>query len=156
MKIKDNPGVLVPPPMIYAAVFGLATFIQSKFPIKLAFLRSGQSHIFGWLLIVLTAGILLPSLWRFWNSKNTLITIKPATSLQTSGIYAFTRNPMYLGLMILYIGLACFSGNCWTFLLIPLIFMIVQKYVIAREENYLERTFKDEYKNYKMRVRRWI
>ncbi len=156
MKTKDNAGVYVPPPLIYAVIFILAMVAKSKFPIDIRLLRSHQIHILGWVLIIITIGILLPSLWRFWRSKNTLITVKPATSLQTTGIYNYTRNPMYLGLMVLYIGLACLSENCWTLIFLPVLFLIIQYYIIYREEKYLERAFGEEFKVYKNKVRRWI
>lgn len=156
MSSKDNPGVYVPPPMIYAAFFGLASIVQGRFPIDLKIFKSENLHIIGWLLILATVALILPSLWRFWQSRNTLITIKSASSLQTHGIYAYTRNPMYLGLLILYAGLACFFGNCWTLIFMPLLFIIIQHYVIGREEKYLERAFKQDYATYKNKVRRWI
>jgi protein-S-isoprenylcysteine O-methyltransferase Ste14 len=96
------------------------------------------------------------ALRKFWLTKNTLITAKPARSLQTSGIYSLTRNPMYLGLLLLYTGFSCFTNNCWTLILLPLLFIIIQEYVIKREENYLDRAFAEKYNEYKRKVRRWI
>ena len=58
------------------------------------------------------------------------MTIRPARSLQTDGIYAWTRNPMYLGLLFLYSGLALLLGNGWTLLLIPFLMLFVQLYII--------------------------
>jgi protein-S-isoprenylcysteine O-methyltransferase Ste14 len=156
MKTTDNPGVYIAPPMIYAAIFGIASVSGKLYPIDIQIFKSRELHILGWILIIITLGILVSGVWRFWRSKNTLITIKPATSLQTTGIFAYTRNPMYLALLILYCGLACFSGNCWTFIFLPLLFLIIRNYVILREERYLERAFSAEYILYKKRVRRWI
>jgi protein-S-isoprenylcysteine O-methyltransferase Ste14 len=156
MKAKDSPGIFVPPPMIYAAFFGLAWIVKSIYPINIPLLKSNSFYILGWVLILITLGILLPSLWKFWRTKNTLVTIKPANSLQTTGIYAYSRNPMYLGLMVLYSGLACFSGNCWTLVFLPVLFLIIRNYIIFREEKYLYRAFAEEYKRYKSKVRRWI
>lgn len=156
MKINDNPGVHIPPPLIFAAFFGLAWIVQSAFPIKSNILNSQTFHCVGWLFIILNLGFVFSGLWKFWRTKNTLITIKPARSLQTNGIYAYTRNPMYLGLMLLYTGLACLTGNCWTFIFLPILFLIIQNYIILREEKYLDRTFTGEYKIYKGKVRRWI
>lgn len=156
MTKKDSPRVYVPPPMIYAAVFGLASMTQTHYPINVSIFNYHNLRYLGWTMIILALGIILPSLWRFWKSKNTLITIRSANSLQTSGIYGLTRNPMYLALMILYLGLACFSKNCWTLIFLPLLIIIIQNYVISREEQYLERTFKDEYTRYRLKVRRWI
>jgi protein-S-isoprenylcysteine O-methyltransferase Ste14 len=99
---------------------------------------------------------ILPALIKFAQSKNTLVTIKPANSLQTRGIYSVTRNPMYMGLLILYCGIAMFEGNWWTIIFIPVIIIIVQAYVIRGEENYLQRAFGEEYFAYRKKVRRWI
>lgn len=156
MKTKDSPGILIPPPMIYAATFGLAYLARSVYPFDFQFFKSEIIHSVGWVLIILTMCMLLPSLWRFWQSKNTLITIKPAKSLQTKGIYALSRNPMYLALLTLYASISCFSGNCWTLLFLPVLFFIINQFIILPEERYLERTFTVEYQTYKSKVRRWI
>ena len=85
-----------------------------------------------------------------------MITIKSANSLQTDGVYAITRNPMYLGLLFLYTGIAFFAGNWWTFILIPMVVIIITTYVISREEKYLLDAFGQDYTSYKIKVRRWI
>ncbi|GAB3714419.1 hypothetical protein GCM10027592_54200 [Spirosoma flavus] len=85
-----------------------------------------------------------------------VITSKPARSLQTGGIYSLSRNPMYLGLLLLYAGLSLLIGNVWTMLLLPFLVLIVTRYVIKREERYLERAFGHAYQSYKEKVRRWL
>ena len=155
METKNHAGVYIPPPMIYAVFFLLAVLIQRLLPLDSSFLSTMAAKLSGWLLLVFTLIILLPSLWKFFRTHNTLITIKPARSLQTGGIYAFTRNPMYLGLLLLYAALACLEGNCWT-LIFVIPFIIIQQYVILREEKYLERAFKQEFDEYRKKVRRWV
>jgi protein-S-isoprenylcysteine O-methyltransferase Ste14 len=156
MKSKDNPGVYIPPPMIYAFVFGMASIAESVRPIHLEFFKSTKFHFTGWIFLIIAIGILVLSVGKFLFTKNTLITIRSANTLQTNGIYAITRNPMYLSLLVLYISFACFSENCWTFIFTPALIIIIQYYVILREEKYLERAFPEEYKIYKRNVRRWI
>jgi len=109
-------------------------------------------------LTLLAIGLVfnIPAIVQFVKTKNTIVTAKPATSLQTSGIYRFTRNPMYVSLLLFYTGIAFFIGNWWTVLLLPLLVLVITFYVIRREENYLERSFGDGYIEYKRRVRRWI
>ena len=102
-------------------------------------------------LIFLTSGLRI-----FFQSKNALILIKPASSLQTSGIYSISRNPMYVGLLFVYLGITCFIGNWWNIILFPLLFLVIQEYIIKREENYLGRAFGEKYAGYKNRVRRWL
>lgn len=156
MQKKDHPGVYIPPPLIYVAFFFLSVALQKIMPLNEHFLRTGAAKNGGWLLFV--AGVLMvaPALWKFIVSKNTVVTMKPAHSLQTAGIYAFTRNPMYLGLLLLYSGTGFLKGNWWTFIVIPLLIMVVQLYVIKKEEDYLQRAFGNEYLQYKKKVRRWI
>ena len=110
----------------------------------------------GILLVATGITTILPALVKFYQTKNTLITIKPAHSLQTSGIYSISRNPMYLGLLILYLGIACFKGNLWTFILIPVLVLVITHFVILKEEAYLGRTFGVDYVEYQKKVRRWI
>ncbi len=153
---KDNPGVYIPPPLIYAVIFFISILIQKLIPISEYFLYSISTFVAGWVLIAVSLFFSLPALVRFVKTKNTLITIKPAESLQTSGIYSLTRNPMYLGLLLLYSGLALISGNWWTLIMIPVLVFIMTIYVIKKEEGYLERTFGQVYSDYKMKTRRWI
>jgi protein-S-isoprenylcysteine O-methyltransferase Ste14 len=110
----------------------------------------------GAVFIVFGLIVIVPSLIQFAKSRNSLITIKAATSLQTSGIYSVSRNPMYLGLMMIYIGMALLKGNVWTFLFIPVVMMTMQFYVIRNEENYLAGKFPGEFGDYVKKVRRWI
>lgn len=156
MKKEDNPGVSLPPPLIYGLFFGISLILQKLFPIEKDFFYSKAAEAIGFLLLVLCLVLDLPSLVRFFITKNTLITIKPANSLQTKGMYSISRNPMYAGLLCLYSSLAFLVGNWWTVLLIPFVIFIIQVYVIRREENYLTRRFGQQFIDYKKRVRRWL
>ncbi len=93
---------------------------------------------------------------RFIRNKTAMIPWKPASALVTDGPYRFTRNPMYLGMVFLYSGLAFSFGLLWAFVFLPVVILLIDRTVIAREEPYLERLFGEGYLNYKARVRRWI
>jgi protein-S-isoprenylcysteine O-methyltransferase Ste14 len=153
---KDHPGVYLPPPLVYVSVFFASIFCQRAFPVDHHWFSAPGIEVAGWALIASGIFLLLSSLWRFLISKNTLIPIKPAQSLQTSGIYAISRNPMYLALLCIYGGIAIFKGNLWTFIMAPIVVFIIQSYVIKKEEQYLMRAFGDLYLEYTKRVRRWI
>ena len=72
------------------------------------------------------------------------------------GIYGRTRNPLYLGTTLIYLGLSVAAGSRWAIgLLVPLLW-VINVGVVKREERYLERKFGDAYRDYKARVRRWI
>jgi protein-S-isoprenylcysteine O-methyltransferase Ste14 len=93
---------------------------------------------------------------RFRRAGTTENPFKPSTALVFDGPYRFTRNPMYLGMAAVYVGLAFVLGLMWALLFLPLVLIAVDRLVIAREEPYLERKFGEEYVAYKRRVRRWI
>src|SRR6188508_3284574 len=108
---KDNPRVYIPPPLFYAGTFLAAIFIQKKIPINDSVFHLTIIKILGGLLFAIALFFLVRSLKQFLRSKNTLVTFKPATTLQKNDIYNITRNPMYMGLAIVYLGVTCFIGN---------------------------------------------
>jgi protein-S-isoprenylcysteine O-methyltransferase Ste14 len=153
---RDNPGVYIPPPLFYVIIFLSAGFMQKRVHLGNSFFKSPVSGAIGVILILASLFFLIRSLLQFLSSRNTLITIKAASSLQTKGIYSYTRNPMYVGLALVYLGLTCFIGNWWNVILLPLLLFLIQWFVIRKEEAYLEREFGADYNEYKKRVRRWI
>jgi protein-S-isoprenylcysteine O-methyltransferase Ste14 len=157
MKTKqDSPGVYIPPPLIYVLIFIAAIFIQKKIYIDDSVFHLRLVKELGVLFLLIAFFFLVTSLTTFFKSRNTVVLIKPASSLQTRGVYGFSRNPMYVGLLFVYLGITCFIGNWWNIILVPLLIFIIQVYVIRSEENYLQRAFGDEFTEYKKRVRRWL
>lgn len=153
---KDNPRVYIPPPLIYVVVFLLSFLIQELIPLDRSFFYSAIAANLSIVLILCSIIFAAPAIIQFIRSKNSIVPLKPASSLQFRGIYALTRNPMYFGLLLLYAGIGIVKGNWWTMMLIPLVVILIQFLVIKKEEAYLERTFGEEYLNYRRQVRRWI
>jgi protein-S-isoprenylcysteine O-methyltransferase Ste14 len=83
-------------------------------------------------------------------------TDRPVPRLTTEGPFRYTRNPGYLGLAIIYAGIAVLRNALWAILFLPVVLYVIEREVIGREERYLERTFGEEYLAYKARVRRWV
>jgi len=81
---------------------------------------------------------------------------KPTTAIVTTGPYRITRNPAYLGMALLYIGIALLADSLWALAPLPVVLVLIDRGVIAREERYLERKFGAEYVDYRSRVRRWV
>jgi protein-S-isoprenylcysteine O-methyltransferase Ste14 len=81
---------------------------------------------------------------------------EPATAIVTGGPYRFTRNPIYVGFTLVYVGISAFTNALAPLMLLPAVFAVMRRGVIEREERYLERKFGGEYLEYKGRVRRWI
>lgn len=85
--------------------------------------------------------------------------IKPfeaSTTLVKDGLYQYTRNPMYLGMVILLIGVASYLGSLTPYAVIPVFFLVIQECFIKHEEPFLENIFGQEYLDYKNNVRRWL
>ena len=95
---------------------------------------------------------------EFRRARTTINPFKPqnSTALVTSGIYRFTRNPMYVGLTLVVVGWAAFLGSAWGFLG-PVVFVLyVDRFQIVPEERVLSAKFGEAYANYTSRVRRWV
>src|SRR5215211_50941 len=153
-KPADHAGVWVPPPLIYVVLFGLGLLLHQIVP--LAFLPVVPARVAA--LFFLGGGVLLAG-WSnllFWRAHTSLVPIKPTTALVGSGPYRLTRNPMYLGLLCVYIAVALWLSLLWALILVPLVILAVQRLAIAKEERYLEQKFGDTYRQYRARVRRWI
>jgi protein-S-isoprenylcysteine O-methyltransferase Ste14 len=102
-------------------------------------------------VVVMTAGAGL-----FMRRRTAIIPYKAASRLVNTGIYGWTRNPMYLGMALTYGGVAVLLKSLGALILLPIVLTVVRTQVIAREEAYLERAFGREYLAYKSQVRRWI
>jgi protein-S-isoprenylcysteine O-methyltransferase Ste14 len=76
--------------------------------------------------------------------------------LLTTGIHGWSRNPMYVGMFLLYAGIGMAAGSPWVLVLALPLLIILHYVVVAREEAYLEQRFGDAYRDYKARVRRWL
>jgi protein-S-isoprenylcysteine O-methyltransferase Ste14 len=150
----DNPGVIAPPPLIYAGALALGLLVNRLYPIP--FLPRAVGRVLGWPMIV--GGLLIGSLgFREMKRAGTNVDPRePTTTIVTDGPYRFTRNPLYVGMTLMYGGITARANALPAALLLPLVLRIMRRGVIEREERYLEGKFGDEYLSYKARVRRWI
>jgi len=106
--------------------------------------------IIGGLLLILAAARL------FRRAGTAVEPTKPSTALVTDGIYARTRNPMYLGLSVILVGFGLATGSAWFLISLSIAVLAVTKLAIEREERYLAEKFGAEYLAYKSRVGRWF
>ena len=151
---RDNPGINVPPPLIYVAPLLLGLVLDRRR--HLPFLPRGMARGLG--LALLGGGAVLNA-WFLRTIRDADVPIrtdKPVPRLTTEGPFRYTRNPSYLALAMIYAGIAVLRNSLWAILLLPVVLVVIQREVIGREERYLERTFGEEYRDYKTRVRRWV
>ncbi len=151
---RDISGVIAPPPLIFLAGLGVGFGVEALLP------GSSVPDALGWILggALLLAGIVLLFLFEreFQRKKTAANPWRPTTAIASDGPYRFTRNPAYVGMALVYVGIALCSQALWVLLPLPVVLAIIDRGVIAREERYLERKFGQEYLDYKGRVRRWL
>jgi len=150
----DNPGVIAPPPLIYAGALAIGLLANRLYPI--AFLPRGLSRVLGWPLIVGGPVVGSLGLREMKRADTNVDPREPTTAIVTGGPYRFTRNPLYLSMTLIYAGITALANALPAALLLPVVLHIMRRGVIEREERYLARKFGDEYLDYKARVRRWI
>jgi protein-S-isoprenylcysteine O-methyltransferase Ste14 len=150
----DNPGVVAPPPLIYAGALALGLVANKLYP--MAFLPRAVSRVLGLPLIFGGLAIGLLGFREMRRAETNVDPYKPATAIVTEGPYRFTRNPLYVGMTLVYSGITALFNAFPAAMLLPLALAVMRRGVIEREERYLERKFGDEYLAYKARVRRWL
>ena len=153
-EIPDNPGVLFPPPFIYlgwlAAGFGVDYFLPASL------LPGAVRYSAGGVVIVLSLGLFFSAVRLFRKHGTSIRPDKPDTAILTEGPYRFTRNPIYLAISLLYLGISICADSPWSLAMIVPVLLIMNFLVIPREERYLARTFGEAYLAYKSTVRRWL
>ena len=150
----DNSGVIVRPPLLYIGFLVLGLALDHVWPMG-AF-TGGIWRGAGYAPIVLGFGGLGGAMWHFRRAGTNVETYKPSTTVVRSGLYRFSRNPIYISLGLIYAGIAIAAGSPWALaLLIPLL-VVIRYGVIAREERYLEEKFGADYLGYKQSTRRWL
>ena len=147
-----GPGVRLPPPVILVAVMGLAWLLGRIWPVQIGppLVSLGAAVLFlaialvGWALIVML------------RAGNDPRPDKPDSALVEAGPFRFSRNPIYLGLLLAAAGFALIWGTLWGWIGVAILHGLLDRLVIAKEEAYLATRFGAGYEAYKARVRRWM
>jgi len=154
MPKKDTPGVVAPPPIIFLCGLALAFALDWIWPVAL--LLAVIQYAIGIPLIVLGFSIIVLAFQRFRRAGTHIEPYKPTTAIVTDGLFGVSRNPIYVAMTTIAVGVAIAADNAWVIpMLIPTL-VVMRIGVIAREERYLEEKFGDDYRRYKASVRRWI
>lgn len=153
----ETAGVIAPPPLIYLA--GLALGLGADWLLGLPGLPEREGGGGLWLGLAFGGGGLALIAWaagRFIKAGTALPPHRPSSALVTEGPYARSRNPIYLGMALVYLGVVCATASLGILLFFPLVILVMEFGVIRREEHYLERRFGQAYRDYKAAVRRWL
>lgn len=150
----DKPNVLMLPPLLYAV--GLAVGFLLQWVVPRPILATSARYWIGGLVLAL--GVVL-AIWgrhvmeRAGTNVNPTL---PTTALVTTGPFRVSRNPLYVALTLVYIGLALLANALWVLLLVVPVLFVLHNGVVRREERYLEAKFGETYRAYRSRVRRYL
>ena len=144
----------IPPPLV-ALTFGfLVNYTKTKFPK----IEIELGDVIGSFMIIIGLLIILSAIILFKKYKTTITPLNPsnATKLIVHGIYKFSRNPMYLGLLLILSGISIIQNPIGGLLFVPLFILYLNHFQIIPEESAMLDLFKDDFLKYKENVRRWI
>jgi protein-S-isoprenylcysteine O-methyltransferase Ste14 len=150
-------GVIARPPLLFLAALLLGYVLERLAPLPVPV---PQIDLVRWIiagsLIFIGLALAAAGIRNFSRAGTPVPTNEPTRALVTTGIHGWTRNPIYLGMLLVYGGIGVAALSPWTLILTLPLAITIRYGVVAREEAYLERRFGDAYRGYKTRVRRWL
>jgi protein-S-isoprenylcysteine O-methyltransferase Ste14 len=152
---EDHADVRILPPLLFLGSIGLGVLAQLALPFRFAE-QSGLRVPIG--LVAVAAGVAAiawPIVWMRRSNQDP-DPREPTPELILGGPFRWSRNPIYLGMTLIQLGVGVALGNGWVLLLLGPTLAILQREVIAKEEAYLSRRFGDAYAAYRRSVRRWL
>ncbi len=153
----DHAGVRVPPPALFLGALLIGIGLEWQWPLSwLDGLPSSLRYWFGGGLVLAGAALMAAALRLFRKAGTAIPPWEPTTALVTTGVYRLSRNPVYVAMVLLYVGLALIFATSWALLFLAPVLATLQIAVIRREEAYLDRRFGEPYRQYHARVRRWL
>ncbi len=148
--------VPVPPPLYYAAAFAVGLLLHSRSGTPLALGGRPATVVLGAGLLAAGVGLATAGVVTVVRHHTTIVPHAPVSTLVRTGPYRWTRNPMYTGLAIGYLGAAGVADTWWPILTMPAALLAIRWLVIAPEERYLTSLYGPDYADYKAHVRRWL
>ena len=152
----DVARVVALPPFIFLGFLVAATVLEVIAPLPFLGAHATVRYVVGAALALGGFAMIGSGARRFVAAGTNISPHLPTKALVVDGIYGRTRNPLYLGSTLVYLGLSVAAGSLWAIVLLVPLLWVINMGVIAREERYLERKFGDAYRAYKARVRRWV
>ena len=150
-------GVIARPPLLFLTALLIGFVSDRLLPLPFAVPEADMVH---WMiagsLILVGLALAAAGIRNFSRAATPVPTNEPTRALVTTGIHGWTRNPIYLGMFLIYAGVGMAARSPWVLILMPPLAITIRYGVVAREEAYLERRFGNAYRDYKARVRRWL
>jgi protein-S-isoprenylcysteine O-methyltransferase Ste14 len=146
--------IFIPPPLYYAAGLAGGGAINSVVTLPLG--GRPATTLAGVAVAALGLALTFAGVAAVVRHRTTIVPHHPVSTLLTDGAYRLSRNPMYTGLAIVYLGVTLLLNSWWPLTLWPLVIVAVRQLVIRPEERYLTQRFGPTYTDYQSQVRRWL
>ena len=154
VRMSSGAEVRLIPPVVYFVPFALSWALQQWRPWTIP--GGAASSVAGLAMVVSGIALMLWSIAAMWRANTTVIPWEQVSAIVGTGPFRFSRNPIYLADAITYVGGSLLIHSWWPLLLLPGIVVMMRRMVIDREERYLTERFGDAYREYQLRVGRWI
>lgn len=151
---KDNPGIITHPPVFYIVAILISIGLDKLY--RLSFGGGEMLENIAIIILVIGLVIFIAAGKTFRKNKQSPSVHATPVKIYTGGIYAYSRNPIYLAANLFLISASLYFDNLWMLIMLVPVLYIMTNLVIKKEEAYLEQKFGEEYTNYKKKVRRWI
>jgi protein-S-isoprenylcysteine O-methyltransferase Ste14 len=151
---KRGPGLKFPPPLLPLSLIGIGHLSDTWLPLPVS--ESVVMRGVGIALIAVALLLALVALFHFLRAKTHVEPWQPTTTIIQSGVFRYSRNPIYLAFCIATLGCGLLLNSWWVLMATVPLAGLLQLLVIRREEAYLEEKFGQSYLAYKRKVRRWI
>ena len=153
----ETAGVIARPPFLFLGALLLGLVWDRLLPLPFPVPGTDLVHwIMAGSLIVIGLALAVAGIRNFSRAGTPVQGYKPTRALVTAGIHGWTRNPIYLGMFLIYGGVGLAAQSPWVLMITVPLAITIRYGVVAREEAYLEQRFGDDYRDYKARVRRWL
>lgn len=154
MRPSQQMTTRVPPPLLYVGMLAVGLVLSAVFPTPV--LSGWLPTLGGVLLAVLGVIVMVWATVTMRRAGESPVPMEPTRTLVTDGPFGFSRNPLYLAMTLVYAGIALAFSSLWALALLLVVLVIMDRGVIASEEQYLHGQLGESYAQYKARVRRWL
>jgi protein-S-isoprenylcysteine O-methyltransferase Ste14 len=154
--MQQRPTPVPWPPILFAAAVAAAIILDRIYPLSWPGLDDRPARIAGYALGLAGAALSVWGILTLIRARTTVLPNKAVDHLVTEGAFRFRRNPIYMGEVFIFLGLAQVTYNIWLAIVAPVFAAAILLLAILPEERHLEARFGDEYREYKARTRRWF
>lgn len=152
----ERPSIVPWPPVLFAAAVVAGVVLGGVYPLPWPGLDDRPARLAGYALGLAGAALSAWGILTLIRARTTFLPNKAANRLVTEGAFRFRRNPIYMGEVFIFLGLAQVTYNIWLAIVAPVFAAAILLLAILPEERHLEARFGDEYREYKARTRRWF